>query len=235
MDGYRSENWVVAQTAQEAIDSWLVDIPHMETMLSPNRSDIGAAVGVGDQIYLVLETALQTKSGQMQYDAYPILTAIAGGGSAGNADSSVPQYIIPVKRSTARPDGNVIHKVQYGQSLWSIAVTYNTTIDQIRAWNNLGESTEIYDGQILLVQMRATQPPPPTITPLATVTPFYAETPTARSTLPPTDRPVTTDQTTDENAPLRASTHGLWAGVIVILALAAGIFGTWATTNRTPR
>ena len=235
MDGYRSENWVVAQTAHEAIDAWLTDVPHMDTMLSPNRSDIGAAVGVGDQIYLVLETALQTKSGQMQYDAYPILTAIAGGGSAGNADSSVPQYIIPVKRSTARPDGNVIHKVQYGQSLWSIAVTYNTTIDQIRAWNNLGESTEIYDGQILLVQMRATQPPPPTKTPLATVTPFYAETPMASSSSTPTDQTVTTNQTRDENTPSHISMPGLWAGIILLLALAAGIFGTWATTNRTPR
>ncbi len=88
------------------------------------------------------------------------------------ADSLVPQYIIPVKRSTARPSGDVIHKVQYGQSLWSIAVTYNTTIAQIRAWNSLGESIDIYEGQVLLVQRGATQPPPPTNTPLATVTPL---------------------------------------------------------------
>ena len=139
-----------------------VTVPHTNTMLSPDRSDIGAAVKVSDQIYIVLETALQTNSGEMQTDAYEILTAIAQGGYSGDADSLVPQYIIPVKRSTARPSGDVIHKVQYGQSLWSIAITYNTTINQIRAWNNLGKSIEIYDGQILLVQMGATQPPPPT-------------------------------------------------------------------------
>ncbi len=234
MDGYRSENWVVARTAQEAVDTWLTDIPHMETMLSPNRSDIGAAVAVSDQIYLVLETALQTRSGEMQYDAYPILTAIAGGGSSVSGDSSVPQYIIPVKRSTARPDGNVIHKVQYGQSLWSIAVTYNTTIDQICAWNNLGETTEIYEGQILLVQMGATQPPPPTKTPLASPTAFTTTTPTNSSISPTiTVQPSATNpgQTTSP----RASSPGIWVGIIVLVALAAGIIGTWVTTNRSPK
>jgi LysM repeat protein len=236
LDGYRSENWVVARTAQEAVDTWLTDIPHMETMLSPDRSDIGAAVAVSDQIYLVLETALQTRSGEMQYDAYPILTAIAGGGSSVSGDSSVPQYIIPVKRSTARPDGNVIHKVQYGQSLWSIAVTYNTTIDQICAWNNLGETTEIYDGQILLVQMGATQPPPPTKTPLATITPFNTSTPTASAdTTAITAQPASTEAAQAEDAPQRVSTSAVWAGVIVLVALAAGIIGTWVTTNRSPR
>jgi LysM repeat protein len=236
MDGYRSENWVVARTAQEAVDTWLTDIPHMETMLSPDRSDIGAAVAVSDQIYLVLETALQTRSGEMQYDAYPILTAIAGGGSSVSEDSSVPQYIIPVKRSTARPDGNVIHKVQYGQSLWSIAVTYNTTIDQICAWNNLGETTEIYDGQILLVQLGATQPPPPTKTPLATITPFNTSTPTASAdTTAITAQPASTEAAQAEDAPQRVSTSAVWAGVIVLVALAAGIIGTWVTTNRSPR
>ena len=234
-DGYRSENWVAAKTAQQAIEIWLMDGPHTNTMLSPDRSDIGVAIVVSDQTYIVLETALQTNSGEMQFDAYPILTALAQGGNV-DGDSSVPQYIIPVKRSTARPDGNVIHKVQYGQSLWSIAVTYNTTIDQIRAWNNLGETTEIYDGQILLVQMGATQPPPPTTTPLATLTDFSTVTPTSSGASPTTTaQPSPTNPTENENDPPRASSPGLWVGLIVILALGAGAFGTWVSTTRSPR
>jgi uncharacterized protein YkwD len=229
LDGYRSENWITASTAQEAVQAWLGDGPHTNTMLSPDRSDIGAAVAVSDQVYIVLETALQTASGKMQTEAFDMLTAIAGGGYSISADSSVPQYIIPVKRSTARPDGNVVHKVQYGQSLWSIAITYNTTIDQIRAWNNLGDSIEIYDGQILLVQMGATQPPPPTTTPLATITPFNTPSPTA------TDQPILTEASPGMVAAPRPSSPGLWVGVIVILALGGGILGTWVTTTRTPR
>jgi len=232
LDGYRSENWIAANTAQQAVELWLGDGPHTNTMLSPDRSDIGAAVAVSDQIYIVLETALQTNSGEMQFDAYEILTALPGG----NSDSLVPQYIIPVKRSTARPSGDVIHKVQYGQSLWSIAVTYNTTIDQICAWNNLGESTEIYDGQVLLVQMGATQPPPPTTTLLPSPTMFLmTATPTTSGNSPTvTLQPVETNPTINENDPPRTSSPGIWAGIIVILALAAGAFGAWMSSTRSP-
>jgi len=95
LDGYRSENWITADTAQQAVEAWLMDAPHTNTMLSPDRSDIGAAVAVGDQTYIVLETALQTRSGEMQYDAQPILTAIAQGGSIGGADSSSPSNAAP--------------------------------------------------------------------------------------------------------------------------------------------
>ncbi|MGE5463643.1 MAG: CAP domain-containing protein, partial [Syntrophothermus sp.] len=76
MDGYRSENWGTAMTADEAISMWLSDDLHANTMLSPDRSDIGAAVAVSDQIYIVLETALSTPSRQPQNTAYDILTGI---------------------------------------------------------------------------------------------------------------------------------------------------------------
>jgi uncharacterized protein YkwD len=236
LDGYRSENWIAADTAQQAVEAWLMDDPHTNTMLSPDRSDIGAAVAVGDQTYIVIETALQTRSGQMQYDAYPILTAIAQGGSANDPNNLVPQYIIPVSRSTARPSGDVIHKVQYGQSLWSIAVTYNTTIAQNRAWNNLGESTDIYEGQVLLVQRGATQPPPPTNTPLATVTPYYEISPTATLGLStPTVQPTPSDTNIGEGGSSKAASPGLWAGVIVLIALVAGVAAARMTTTRSPK
>jgi LysM repeat protein len=217
------------------VDAWLGDDVHTNTMLSPDRSDIGAAVAISDQVYIVLETALQTISGEMQTDAYDILTAIAGSGLSGNSNSLVPQYIIPVKRATARPDGNVVHKVQYGQSLWSIAITYNTTIDQIRAWNNLGESIEIYDGQVLLVQRGATQPPPPTNTPLATLTSFLITATPSASSLTTTAQPVPLDQTKDRNDRPGASSARVWAVVILVFAVVGAGLGTWVTTTRIPR
>ena len=236
LDGYRSENWITTDTAQGAVQAWLGDEPHTNTMLSPYRSDIGAAVAVSDQIYIVLETALQTRSGQMQTDAYSILTAFPQSAFSDDVDSLVPQYIIPVARSTAHPSGDVIHKVRYGQSLWSIAITYNTTIDQIRAWNNLGDSIEIYDGQVLLVQRNATQPPPPTNTPRVTLTPFYDVTPTGPvSFLTTTSQPVSLEQNIDGEEPAAASSPGLWAVIILIVAVVGAGLGTWVTTTRTPK
>jgi uncharacterized protein YkwD/LysM repeat protein len=169
-DGYRSENWIVSMTAQGAIEAWLWDDEHSNTMLSEYRSDIGAGVSVRrdewgqDQIYVVIETALQTRSGQQQSGARDFLTHLPSiiNGTTSINGTPVPlsegQYIIPVLPSTARPDGDVFHEVKYGQSLWSIAITYGTTIKQIQSWNNLGESNIVYEQQMLLVQKGATQP-----------------------------------------------------------------------------
>lgn len=194
LDGYRSENWVAASTTEDAIRFWLSDDPHTNTMLSEHRSDIGAAVAVGDQIYVVLETALRTVSGNMQYEAAGILTGIPMTHTAciGEATqyaeySNLPQYSIPVIKNTALPDGNVIHEVKYGQALWSIAIQYGTTIDKIRRLNNLSSDT-IQPGQKLVVMNSATQPAPgeaaPATAPAAVdyafiVTPVITVTPSA--------------------------------------------------------
>ena len=186
---------------------WTGDDPHLNTMVSPDRSDIGAAVASAKDewgstvYYFVLETAMRTSSGQMQYDAFAILTTVAAGqaayagGTPGISGALPEQYIVPVGRSTARPDGDVIHKVQYGQSLWSIAVVYGTTIKQIRLWNNLADDAPIYTGQKLLVQKGATQPAPASATPAASPRPTMTGTaPTAPAlfnsrTGTPTDQP----------------------------------------------
>lgn len=167
-DGYRSENWGVAFTAEEAIQMWLNDDLHTNTMLSVDRSDIGAGVAVGEgQFYIVIETALQTRNGQMQSNAVAILTGIPQTQAAyaqietqAAINGVLPQYSVPVVLSTPYPNGKVYHEVLYGQTLWSIAVAYGTTIKQIQALNNLGESTTVYEGQTLLVQLDATQSAP---------------------------------------------------------------------------
>jgi LysM repeat protein/uncharacterized protein YkwD len=169
-DGYRSEDWVTADTVEQAVAFWLSDQLHSDTMLSPDRSHIGAAIAVSDKIYMVLETALQTPSGKMQWGADVYLTQAAVtksacmGLSTQNAELGIlSQYSVPVAMSTARPDGDVIHEVKYGQSLWSIAIQYGTTIEQIKQLNNLTSDT-VVPGWTLLVQKKATQPAPYTAT-----------------------------------------------------------------------
>lgn len=168
LDGYRSENFINGPnlTVQDAIRAWGSDDPHSNTMLSPNRSDIGAGVATATDewgntaYYYVLETALQTKSGQMSSDAYPILTQMASSGTHQAAmDGSISDYSITVAMSTALPNGDVYHEVQYGQTLWSIAIQYNTTIAQLQRLNNLPD-TIIMVKTNLLVSRGATQPAP---------------------------------------------------------------------------
>ena len=196
LDGYRSENWVTAATREDAIAFWLSDDEHTNTMLSPNRSDIGAAVAVGDQIYVVLETAWSTSSGQMQYDAHAILTGIPMTQTlcAGFASGEISDYSIPVAVSTARPDGDVVHEVKYGQNLWTIAELYHVHVEDIKRLNGLTDDS-IVVGWKLLIAKGATQPPPVTDTPPAplvtstatqypTAAPFHTVTPSLTLTVP---------------------------------------------------
>ncbi|HET9914152.1 MAG TPA: LysM peptidoglycan-binding domain-containing protein [Anaerolineales bacterium] len=198
-DGYRSENWVTADTVEQAISFWSSDELHLDTMLDQNRSHIGAAVAIGDQVYMVIVTALQTPSGKMQWGAEVHLTQAADvqaactGLSTQRAEmGDLSQYSVPVVRSTARPDGDVIHEVKYGQTLWSIAIDYGTTIEQIKRLNNLTSDT-VVPGWTLLVVKGATQPAPYTATfafepvkqDLSTPTPWITPMPTWTATSPP--------------------------------------------------
>ena len=210
-DGYRSENWSIAFSAQGAIEqihSWVSsgDDPHTNTMLSTDRSDIGVGVATGkndwgvDQVIFVIETALQTRTGQQQSEAKDFLTRlpdIINGGKSINGTPLAPgQYIVPVALSTARPDGDVFHQVRSGQTLWSIAVYYGTTMEKIRRLNNLGEENTVYEGQKLLVKKGATQPVP---TPKESLTPTLLATPKT-STPAPTPDPVTATPSPESGA-----------------------------------
>ena len=212
-------------------------------MLSPNCSDIGAAVTFQEDewgqmvYYYVIETALQTSSGQQQYDARAILTSIPQTQSAAYGDATqtaqallVPQYIIPVSVGTARPDGDVIHEVKNGQSLWSIAIVYGVKIEQIKRLNSLS-STNLYQGQKSLIQKDATQPVL-TSTKLATLTPQNTNTPA-----PPTPTMTLTAisnldvQETGSSSDPSSSTTGIVVGIVMLAALLAGLF-TWLFAQR---
>lgn len=222
-DGYRSENWIVANDPIEAIQSWQGDAEHTNTMLSSYRSDIGVGIAVGsDGVYIVLITALRTKTGKMQPTANDFLTLVASTDISIAQGTIVSQYVAPVTLSTARPDGDIFHKVLYGQSLWSIAVAYNTTIDQIRALNNLGQDTTIYEGQLLLVQKGATQP--------VSTTPTLAETPTPQSTAtvqPPTSTAtsaaIPSPTITMEKSSLQGFPRSTAAGLFLAVLMVGGL------------
>ncbi len=219
-DGYRSENWIASDSAEIAVLAWQGDDVHTNTMLSEFRSDIGVGIAVGEDVIIVLITALQTRDGKMQATAYPILTELVSESGYGSQGTPVAQYLVPVEVCTARPDGDVIHKVQYGQSLWSLAIAYHTTIDQITAWNNLGLDTTIYEGQVLLVQKSATQPAMGSLVTLATATPGRTAT-----IWQVTASPTIAGQTSTPGPGEEFTPSGLAMDVIVGLILAAIALG----------
>jgi hypothetical protein len=125
--------------------------------------------------------------------------------------------------STARPDGDVIHEVKYGQTLWSLAIDYGTTIEQIKRLNNLTSDT-VVPGWKLLIVKGATQPAPATPTP-----PAFE--PVKQDLSSPTARPTSTPTTTPTALPadigkfVRQNSLVVVALVISLSVLIAGIAG----------
>ncbi len=61
--GFFSENIIagVGLTAEEAVEDWTEDAPHLNTMISTNLQDIGAGVAVsGNTYYYVIDCGLST-------------------------------------------------------------------------------------------------------------------------------------------------------------------------------
>ncbi|WP_194777456.1 LysM peptidoglycan-binding domain-containing protein [Pararhodonellum marinum] len=69
---------------------------------------------------------------------------------------------IPFIPKTAVPQGAKLHKVNSGETLYSVAKSYNVKVEDLMAWNDL-KGTDISVGQPLIIQGVATQEETPTV------------------------------------------------------------------------
>lgn len=229
LGGFRAENIINSSGPLEwnGVPGAWQDSQHMNTMLSQNFSHIGAGVSQsGDQYFYAVDTAAATGSGQMQESASTMLTSVPGGSSEA---AGVSQYMVPVTLSTAGPDGNVFHKVQYGQSLWSIAIAYGTTIKNIQALNNLGEYLTVYQGQELLVQTGATQFAPATVesTPTQEMTVTVLPTLTSVPTATAMQQVLPTSTEVEETAASKPASSRILVVVLIVAAFVGAGMAVW--------
>lgn len=81
----------------------------------------------------------------------------SGGGNGGGA------AFIPIETAASGPDGEIIHTVREGQTLWAIAVSYGTTLNRLRELNGLGEDAIIIPGQKLIIHPAGATATPPAL------------------------------------------------------------------------
>ena len=152
------ENWAGGNnstTLSEVVYTFWNDEAHMGNMLHPDVVHVGAGVTEGGGlVYYIIDFAVQYSS---------------SGSSSGGVASTIPTTAVtpkvaPVAVATPNEDGSIIHEVEIGQALWSIAAGYEVTVDQLLALNNLSANAVIYEGQTLLVRLAYTPTPSPTIT-----------------------------------------------------------------------
>ena len=159
--GFYSENIIEGRNLSpaEAVSRWTGDAPHLNTMLSPNFTDIGAGVSVvGDQVYYVIDAS--RKSGA----SVPAYTPQSVNGTPVYNLNPLVSTIYP---NTPMPDGSITHIVKPGETLWLIAISYGTKIDNILLLNNITKDSPIYPGQKLIIRSELatmTASPTPSIT-----------------------------------------------------------------------
>ena len=221
LGGFRSENIISGSEdmpAEDAVSQWTGDAPHLTTMLSPNLTEIGAGVAIASgRVYYVIDAAHPVTSG-----APLALTTVVEGGSAEPVNEAPSSAMVI---STPNVDGDVIHDVLFGQTLWQIAVSYDVKIDDIKRLNNLFDNN-IYPGEKLLIRkavITLTETPTgiPTLTatvlPSATASPAPTAVKSASTSVP---------AVAPEKMAANETIMGVAIGIIALALLGGGMF-TW--------
>ena len=225
--GFRAEN--ILSTSSDASghaivnSSYWADADHQNTMLSPNLTEIGAGVADrGGTGYYVIDCARSTSNGVFSGGSTP---ATVNGTPVTKGPS---QILSAVVLSTPREDGAVYHDVQYGQSLWSIAIAYGTKIEEIKRLNNLA-SNDIYLGQKLLIKNSGTAT---STVPIATQTETPHQTSTRTPYLVLVTETLTLTPTVTAGPQVSGISRAVLTWIIIIIALLAAGIGTWLGTKK---
>jgi LysM repeat protein len=87
-------------------------------------------------------------------------SGLSGDPSQATAQPGAPSPTAPetisIQTSTPRPDGAIIHQVQPGQTVFTIAAAYGVSVQDILHYNGLTEKSVIFPGDFLLIQLPAT-------------------------------------------------------------------------------
>jgi uncharacterized protein YkwD len=168
---------------------------HWQTMTAYDTGKVGAGVAMaGDVVYYTLNVlpgeSVVNQPAPTSGAAQPVSQSL----------QNQPITFSSIITSTPGPDGAIIHTVQAGETLWTIAISYDVLIDQILTNSGLSlGTTQVFEGQDLIIQAPSDPTPTPTITltpepitptptePRPTMTPHPTRTPapTATPTTPP--------------------------------------------------
>jgi len=160
-------------TPLQAVEWWTGDAPHLNTMLGTYYRDVGAGAGQSDGDYYYTLMSGYVASGLSANSTVP------------SGDAVEPVAAPPLQStSTPRADGAIVHAVEPGQALWTIAAIYGVDLNDLLRLNDLTEESLVQPGDLLIVR------PPPTATATPEPTATASSTPAPPTAIPsPTPRP----------------------------------------------
>ena len=84
--------------------------------------------------------------------------------------SAAPLIITPIELAEPGEDGSIVHVLQQGQAMWTIAAYYDVDLGYLYLINGLTEENVLHPGDEVTVRLAEGQVPPPTPTPPLTHT-----------------------------------------------------------------
>ncbi|MCZ7546554.1 MAG: CAP domain-containing protein [Anaerolineae bacterium] len=211
-------------TVEAAIRWWRNSPVHYNTMTSPYYDEAGVGYTITEDGYKRYTLVVGHVGARPAAGSGSEGQAQGGGRAAGPPPTPA---ILPVAVAAANPDGSIIHTVERGQALWTIAAVYSVDLGALLAINGLEEGAYIQPGDMVIVRPAdtPTPTPPPTATPLPPPSPTPTAAPTEVAVLPsPTPSP-----TPDPAEPVRFVANGAlvvglallgFAGVVSVVGMA---------------
>ena len=190
------------------IAAWQANEADSVALLSSSYEDVGVGISAASgTTYYVLVAGSQNDSGISVTPTFVSSVAPLGTGT------NIP--------NTPKPDGQIYHVVRKNEALWSVAILYNTTIEELKLLNGLA-TDEIFEGQQLLVRAANTQTPTPSPVPVTATLGI----PTSTATLPVTPTKTSTP-TPVPTPPTSLKSGGIVVGGITLVALLAAGLGAF--------
>ena len=155
--------------------------------------------------------------------------------------------IVVTQPSLGRPDEPLRHRVEAGDSAYSIARLYNVSVTALASWNGLGADLGVRIGQELIIPVpdtsrTTTAPIAPAATPIVAPTPTPAPTPVPAPTPTPStfakpvdgtiSRPYNPQSGSSKNdgvdyaAPAGTDVHVAADGTVALVSVSTGSLGT---------
>jgi len=147
-----TENWARGYdlSASGAVyDLWMPSAIHNSQMLTTSYNEFGAGVALspeGMTVYVVKFGLVVGSAPGPTTEQTP----------APNSPAITPEpFIQAVVTAEPNPDGSVVHIVQYGHTLWSIADAYKINMPDLLTQNGITEEYPIFPEQELVIKAAA--------------------------------------------------------------------------------
>jgi LysM repeat protein len=127
----------------QAVEWWTGDDPHLNTMIGQYYRDVGAGYAEVDgyAFYVLMSGYVAGGYSATGYYTPATLTAAAA-----------PPPPVPVVIATPSPDGSIVHMVEYGQSLWTIAAVYGVDVETLRQLNGFPAEPLLHQGDRVVIR-----------------------------------------------------------------------------------